>query len=843
MTRQFEFKNELANGIHARPAAEIESRTKAFQCHISLVNRTKGITANAKSVLSLIGIDAVLDDVCQFIFDGKDELAAFEHIHHFITQEFSYCDEPIEVIELNDSLSLPVSLKLSNPCYVRGSIASKGIGQGKPIICSQVNLHQLADETEQQLSETVTEHLLVGLEKLQQQLFSALAAVDSKAKEELAILQAHLQIADDPVFSETLLKHAKQTNNLKAIAVAADELKAPLLNSQSSYMKERALDIEDLCTQLACLVVGESLKKPVVLTSNSIVIAENLTPSELLGFDKSLLKGIVLAHAGQTSHTVILARSFGIPVLTGIENLQSFIYGSEWIVLDAQYGCLIREPDHRVTEFYKLEARKCVAKNDLLVPFMTTKGITKDGQSMALYANIAVGLEAEMAFSRGAEGIGLFRTEMLFMDYPQAPTEQEQFEIYSEVVKAANGKKVIIRTLDIGGDKPLAYLDLPQEENPFLGYRAVRMYPQYQAMIESQLRALLRASALGDIDIMIPMVSCVEEVKWIYQLCHQCAEQLTMEGQLIGKWRLGIMVEVPSALYFLEKISSWIDFVSIGSNDLTQYFMACDRGNTKIKSLYDSLNPGFIAFLRDIAVTAKRSGLELGICGEMASDRRALPLLLAMGFDEISLSSPNIAMLRSQLHILDSEACQCLLVEVVSKETADEVRECIDAFWQQQSQPEILDERLVIHCEAKDKTSVIKMLTDNLEIQGRVIRGDAAEQAIWDREEIFATSLGFGVAIPHCKSEHVMHNSISIAHLSEPIVWNDVENECVSTVIMLTMSSHDKGGTHMSIFSKLARKLMHSDFRQQLMQSDMEETEKTEQTMELLRGCLYKEMA
>jgi fructose-specific PTS system IIA-like component len=180
---------------------------------------------------------------------------------------------------------------------------------------------------------------------------------------------------------------------------------------------------------------------------------------------------------------------------------------------------------------------------------------------------------------------------------------------------------------------------------------------------------------------------------------------------------------------------------------------------------------------------------------------------------------------------------------VVSKQTADEVRECIDAFWQQQSQPEILDERLVIHCEAKDKTSVIKILTDNLEIQGRVIRGDAAERAIWDREEIFATSLGFGVAIPHCKSEHVTHNSISVAHLSEPIVWNDVENECVSTVIMLTMSSHDKGGTHMSIFSKLARKLIHSDFRQQLMQTDMEETEKTEQTMKLLRGCLFKEIA
>ncbi|MGF1682252.1 phosphoenolpyruvate--protein phosphotransferase [Photobacterium minamisatsumaniensis] len=843
MTKQFEFKNVLVNGIHARPAAEIESRAQAFQCQISLVNSTKGTRANAKSVLSLVGTDSVLGDVCQFVFDGEDEIAAFEHMKHFIEHDFEHCDETVAVIENNDDQPLPVSLVMASPKFVRGSVVSRGIGQGKPVSCSQVDLYQLADKAELQQSEVITESLLTGLAKLQQQLADALAILSENAKEEQAILQAHRQIACDSIFRDALLNQASQPNSLRAIADAASELKAPLLNSESSYLRERALDIEDLCVQLAGIVVGKPLKNPVALISDSIVIAENLTPSELLAFDKSHLKGIVLAHAGQTSHTVILARSFGIPVLTGIDNLQPFIQGAEWTILDAQHGCLIRDPNDAVAHFYDLEGRKIAAKEKELAPFVTSKGMAKDGRPMALYANIAVGLEAEAAFTQGAEGIGLFRTEMLFMDSPNAPTEQEQYEIYCEVVNAANGKQVIIRTLDIGGDKPLPYLDLPQEENPFLGYRAIRMYPQHQAMIESQIRALLRATQTGAIDIMIPMVSCVEEVKWVHQLCHQCAKQLAAEGYQLGQWRLGIMVEVPSTLYMLEKISNWVDFVSIGSNDLTQYFMACDRGNKHIKSLYDSLNPSFITFLRDLAVTAKRAGLELGICGEMAGDIQALPLLLAMGFEEISVSSPNIALLRAHLSRLDSRDCEKLLTTVISKETACEVKACIDMFWQQQNQPDILDERLIIQCSAKNKADVIKLLTDNLEVQGRVKRGDDAERAIWEREAIFATSLGFGVAVPHCKSEHVTHNSISVAHLAEPIVWNEKENEQVLTVIMLTISNNDNDGTHMNIFSKLARKLMHSDFRQQLMQTCPVQAKTAEQTTALLKGCLFEQVA
>ncbi|MGF1734069.1 phosphoenolpyruvate--protein phosphotransferase [Photobacterium satsumensis] len=847
MTTLFEFTNPLENGIHARPAAEIENRAKRFSCQITLLNKSKGTKADAKSVLSLVGADVVLGDECQFVFDGEDEQAACDSLKSFVDTEFAHCDAPLESLAVDVNQPLPVSLSKADPMYVRGSIVSTGFGEGRPVVCRQVDLHQLALNTEFSCNGSTDTALTKALFTLCQQLEEAITQAEATGShEELTILKAHSQMAGDSLFSETLAKYSQQANPILAIAQASDELKAPMLKSQSNYMRERALDIDDLCTRLASLVVGKALQQPVTLSEDSILLADNLTPSEFLALDKCLLKGIVLTEAGQTSHTVILARSFGIPVLTAVEAAEAFAHDAQSLILDARFGCLIRDPNDKVAQFYLLEQRKQVAKEALLTPFAMSKGQTKDGHPLALYANIAVGLEADSAFDRGAEGIGLFRTEMLFMDQEQAPSEDEQYDVYREVIEAASGKPVIIRTLDIGGDKPLPYLELPAEENPFLGYRAVRMYPQYQSMVESQIRALLRASRHGVVNIMIPMIACVEEVQWINQICKQCEEKLHSEGVITGQWRLGIMVEVPSACYMIDKVADMIDFISVGSNDLTQYFMACDRGNRKVSALYDSLHPGFIAFLHDIAKRAKKAGVELGICGEMASDKRALPLLLAMGFDEISLSSPSIVQRRADLAALEYVSCRKLLEAVCTLSTVEQVKAEVDRFWQQQSQLEILAEPLVIQCDALDKAGVIKQLTDNLEVQGRTDNAGSVEQAIWDREAIFATSLGFGVAVPHCKSEAVSHNSISIAHLAQPIVWNEADGETVSTVIMLTISSHDKEGTHMNIFSKLARKLMHRDFRESLMQSDTKfnKAQSTAaHTVSLLKGVLYEQVA
>ncbi|AJR05617.1 phosphoenolpyruvate--protein phosphotransferase [Photobacterium gaetbulicola] len=840
MTKSIEFTNPLVNGIHARPAAEIENRTTPFCCQISLLNISKGTKADAKSVLSLVGADVAVGDECQLVFDGTDEQPAFEAMKAFIEGEFADCDEPLECSEADVCQPLPVSLLKAEPVYVRGSIVSRGIGKGCPVVCSQVDLHKLAESVAFEENGPAEETIKKARHILCQQIEQAIAQAKAQgSREELSILKAHLQIASDSLFSQSLAKHSLQGNPILAIAKASDELKAPMLKSQSSYMRERALDIDDLCARLASLVVGKPLQQPVTLVKESILVADNLTPSEFLALDKRWLKGIVLAQAGQTSHTVILARSFGIPVLTAVEAVDAFVQDAESLVLDGLCGCLIRDPNEKVEQFYLLEHHKHLAKTSLLTAYASSKGQSKDGRALSLYANIAVGLEASSAFERGAEGIGLFRTEMLFMDRDDAPSEEQQYDVYREVIEAAAGKTVIIRTLDIGGDKPLPYLEMPEEENPFLGYRAVRMYPQYQHMIESQIRALLRASRHGEVNIMIPMVACMEEVEWIHQLCQQCEAQLTAEGRVTGCWRLGIMVEVPSARYLLEKAAGLIDFISIGSNDLTQYFMACDRGNRQVGALYDSFHPGFIAFLAEIAKTAKTAGIELGICGEMASDKRALPLLLAMGFDEISLSSPNIIQRRADLAQLEYASCCKLLDEVCGLASLDEVKAKIDQFWQQQDHPEILSEQLVVQCHAIDKAGVIKQLTDNLEVHGRAENAVAVEQAIWDREAIFATSLGFGVAVPHCKSAAVNHNSISIAHLEQPIVWNEADGETVSTVIMLTISSHDDEGTHMSIFSKLARKLMHREFRDALMNNALGR----EQTVSLLKGVLYEQVA
>ncbi|MCW8331032.1 phosphoenolpyruvate--protein phosphotransferase [Photobacterium sp. SDRW27] len=834
MTRQFSFRNELVNGIHARPAAELENRTKHFQCQITLLNTTKGTLANAKSVLALVGADVTLGDECQLQFEGSDQDLAYDRLHAYISNDFAHCDTPLETIETDQGGALPISLAMANPDFVRGQIVCQGIGKGIPVIINQIDLHKLASNSPIQSTNEIQTALTTGISSLIEKLTQAVAA---SGKNEQEILRAHLQIAADSQFAETLEKHINQKNSLKAIAAAADELKAPMLKSSSTYLKERALDIEDICTQLAETVVGKPLRSPVVINQESVVIADNLAPSELLALDKSQLNGLVLSHAGQTSHTVILARSFGIPVLTGIQHPERFVSHTEQVIIDAIHGVLIKQPSSPVLDFYQMEQDKAEQKQQLLKPFINSKGIAKDGTPLAIYANIAIAEEASPAFASGAEGIGLFRTEMLFMEQDQAPSEQEQFMAYAEVIKSAQGKQTIIRTLDIGGDKPLPYLGLPEEENPFLGYRAVRMYPEYRSIFETQLRAILRASEFGAVDIMIPMVSCVDEVKWVHQVCQQCADALSHDGAILGQWRLGIMLEVPSTLYLLEKVSPWIDFVSVGSNDLTQYFMACDRGNHQVRGLYNSMNPSFIGLLNDIATRAKKVGVQLGLCGEMASDINALPLLLAMGFDEISLPAPKIPAMRAQLSQLDNQSCLALLHQTLAAESPVQVVSLVEDFYNQLSKPEILDHKLVIHnSKAIDKASVIKALTDTLELHGRASKGHYVEQAIWDREEIFATSLGFGIAVPHCKSEHVLHNSISVAHLAQPILWSEKDNERVSTVIMLSIASHDTDGTHMNIFSRLARKLMHKDFRDSLTDSS-----NAEQTVSQLKACLFEQ--
>ncbi|SUW65408.1 Multiphosphoryl transfer protein 1 [Buttiauxella agrestis] len=798
----------LPNGIHARPASEIEQRTQRFNASITLINRSKKTQVDAKSVLGMIGADITQGDSCQFLIEGDDQQAAFECLEAFMRNEFADCDEPLALSPETHNQPLPVFIEHAQPVYLRGNGVSKGIGRGVPLHIDSVDLHELSRH------EPETDIL-----RQQQQLLEAWVLTQKKLNSAdpgaAQVLAAQLKLLSDPAFKSCLLSHASARNALQAIALTAQELSQPLLNSSSQYLRERVIDIRDLCQGIAANLLGRPLEAQMTLTQDSIVICNGtLTPGQFLRLRNPHLKGIVMGDGGETSHTVILARSFGIPLLCGVAQSEELTRTASMLLLDSRYGVLVANPDATMENWYRLETQKQQAIAQRSAPLREQRVVTSDGTTFSVLANIALAIEAQSVFAHGADGVGLFRTEMLFCERSLPPDEEEQYQAYSEVLKSAEGKKITIRTLDIGGDKPCNFLDLPKEENPFLGYRAVRMYPQFHEIFTTQARALLRASAVGPVNIMVPMVATLAEIQWLHSQFAHVAQTLQQEDIPIGEWHLGIMVEVPSTLYLLEKAANYLDFVSIGSNDLAQYFLACDRGNPYVRHLYDYRNPTFLALMRDITHRAQAAGLAISLCGEMAADKQMLPLLVGMGLTQLSMAASAITPCKEALKVLDVQQCRQLLETAIGCDTCEEVTECVAHFLRAQSRkPVLAKELLLLDKTVSSKEEAIKLLTDNLEVQQRVVSGALAERAIWEREAVFSTALGFSVAIPHCKSPHVLHSSISLLRVKSPLSWG--EGVDVQLVIMLTVNDQEQDN-HMKIFSRLARKLMHSDFREQL---------------------------
>lgn len=804
----------LPNGIHARPASELEVITNQFKAEIGLLNLKNQRTANAKSVLSLIGADVSFGDQCEFTISGEDEQQAWQRLKDFIEHEFEHTDAPLAQNAVSQDSPLPYSLSAANPLHLRGKGVSKGIGIGKPVVADSIDLAELARQEPESAPEQTLNDIKHGWQRLGESLQQSVEHASGDAK---PVLQAQLKMLQDSEFTASLFNHPQAKNPLHAVALTCATLCESLQASSNRYLQERALDIQDICIRLAALLVNRPLKTDIKLTEDSIVISNGLlTPSQLLSLAGQSIKGIVMGDGGDTSHTVILARSFGIPLLTGVKNIVAFVQSSKSLIVDANSGVVITDPNPQTQVYYQHELAKSARINQRLNQYTTQQVTTRDGVKIDVAANIAIALEGKKAFTSGADGIGLFRTEMIFCERSEAPSEEEQFETYKEILIAAAGKKVVIRTLDIGGDKPCEYLGLPEEENPFLGYRAIRIYPDYMTIFHSQIRALLRASQFGPLHIMVPMISTVDEVKWLHEQFSAIQDELHSAGQATGDWKLGIMVEVPSALYILEKAAQWIDFISIGSNDLTQYFFACDRGNQQVSYLYDYLTPCFLALLHDIVSRATAAGLSVSLCGEMAADNKALPLLVGLGLTQLSMSATAIARTKERIATLDQSLCRQLFEAAVDTDNSQQVKALLADFERaQQAKPALSADLILLDTDIDSKTEVIKVLTDNLEIAQRVTGAADVERAIWAREQVFSTALGFSVAIPHCKSEHVLHNSISMMRLNSPITWGDGVD--VQLVFMLTVSEQDGKDSHMKLFSKLARKLIHEDFRQSLM--------------------------
>jgi fructose-specific PTS system IIA-like component len=816
-----EFTCELPNGVHARPASHVETLCNTFTSTIEWFNLRTERRGNAKSALSLIGTDTLLGDVCRLEISGTDEKIAHQRLEQWLKEEFLHCDTPLATAINVNADPLPESLTRLNPTLFRALSVCSGSAQGVLTLQSSLDLNALAPlpsalsrEEEQSLLDNGLTALVKSIE---------LRAMESESTTG-TILDAHRSLATDTALRHHILNGVNQGQSCaEAVVEAANHFCAAFARSDSQYLQERVLDVRDVCYQLLQHLYGEQrFPAPGQLTQPTVCLADDLTPGQFLELDKTLLKGLLLKSGGTTSHTVILARSFNIPTLVGVDSESLLPWRNQPVIVDGNAGAIVVDADENVLRYYRQEEHVNQLLHQQQSVWLDHEARTADGLRIEVAANIAHALEAQAAFNQGAEGVGLFRTEMLYMDRASAPGENELYNLFCQALESANGRSIIVRTMDIGGDKPVDYLNIPAENNPFLGYRAVRIYEEYATLFLTQLRAILRASAHGSLKIMIPMISSMEEILWVKEKLAEAKQQLRTEHvPFEEKISLGIMLEVPSVMFIIDQCCEEIDFFSIGSNDLTQYLLAVDRDNAKVTRHYNSLNPAFLRAL-DFAVQAvHRQGKWIGLCGELGAKGSVLPLLVGLGLDEISMGAPAIPATKARLAQLDSRACRQLLNQAMLCRTSLEVEHLLAQFrMNQQDTPLVTPRCISLNNDWRSKEEVMKGMTDNLLLAGRCRYPRRLEADLWAREAVFSTGLGFSFAIPHSKSEHIEQSTISVARLQQPVRWGDDEAQFI---IMLTLNKHAAGDQHMRIFSRLARRIMHEDFRTALVNAPSEE--------------------
>ena len=814
MALVLEFTCELPNGVHARPASQVETLCNTFVSQIEWHNLRTNRRGDAKSALSLIGTDTLAGDACHLIIERSDEKSAHAQLTKWIKEKFPHCDTPIAPALSAELDPLPESLTRLNPTLFRALPVCSGSAEGVLTQLTSLDLNALTSLPESQSTEEEQSALDSGLITLVKSL--ELRALDSDNTAS-AILEAQRSLATDTSLRLHILTGIHQgLGCVQAIVATANHFCAEFSHSSSSYLQERTLDVRDVCYQLLQHIYGEQrFPAPGLLTQPTVCLADDLTPGQFLELDKTLLKGLLLKSGGTTSHTVILARSFNIPTLVGVESEKLLQWCHQPVFVDGNAGAIVVNASENVVRYYRQEDYVQQTIREQQSVWLDREARTADGVRIEIAANIAHAVEAQAAFAQGAEGVGLFRTEMLYMDRTSAPDENELYNIFCQALECANQRSIIVRTMDIGGDKPVAYLNIPAENNPFLGYRAVRIYEEFSTLFITQLRAILRASAHGSLKIMIPMISSMEEILWVKDKLAEAKQQLRAEHVPFDeKIPLGIMLEVPSVMFIIDQCCEEIDFFSIGSNDLTQYLLAVDRDNAKVTRHYNSLNPAFLRAL-DYAVQAvHRQGKWIGLCGELGAKGSVLPLLVGLGLDELSMGSPAIPATKARLAQLDSRACRQLLNQAMACRTSLEVEHLLAQFrMSQQDSPLVTPRCISLDNDWRSKEEVMKGMTDNLLLAGRCRYPRKLEADLWAREAVFSTGLGFSFAIPHSKSEHIEQSTISVARLKSPVQWGEDEAQFI---IMLTLNKHAAGDQHMRIFSRLARRIMHEDFRSAL---------------------------
>lgn len=819
MKHELTFQCPLPNGLHARPASLLSDVALPFAAEITLTNARTGAVANAKSVLSIVALDVRMGDACVVRCAGADVAAACAALREFTSNVLPGCDEALPGTSAGTCVVLPRALREVDIRWHAGTVVCPGIGQGIVVVAGGLALPEelayeraLAREAEHDRARAAIAAVRAALEK-------KLAAHPSDV--EAGILRAHLAIAGDVGLGEKIAALvAGGISAGRAIVQAAQYFAEQLKATGSAYVRERAVDVEDIALQMLEQIYGERLQTGEIgLTQPSVVAAENLSPTQLLALDKRYLVALVLEHGGVTSHAVILARSFDIPTLTGVADVRACLTAGENVIVDANLGIVITSVSSTVERYYRREVKKLQRQKERFAVSAQAPAMTRDGQRLEVAANVATAEELAPAFARGADGLGLFRTEMLFMDRDAPPSEEEQLAIYLQAARAAAGKPVIIRTLDVGGDKSVPYLHLEHETNPFLGYRGVRIYPEHEDVFRAQMRAILRASAFGKVWVMLPMIAALDEVLWVKAEIAEIQKGLAAAGVAFdAKMPLGVMIEVPSAAFIIDQLANEVDFFSIGTNDLAQYFLAVDRDSPKVASLSSARHPSFLRLLAKIAEDAQRCGRWVGMCGEMTRSPRNLPLLIGLGLDEISTAAPEIPALKAAIAGFSAAECRALLERAMETRSVAEVEALVAAFRGRDADHALLDAELVtVGSDSLSKAEAIQEIVDAFHLAGRTDDPRALEEAVWAREAVYSTGLGHGFAIPHCKTDAIAASSIGVVRLAEPIEWGSIDGEPVRCVILLAMRASDADDTHMKVFSKLARKLMHEEFRERML--------------------------
>ncbi|AVP49341.1 phosphoenolpyruvate--protein phosphotransferase [Williamsoniiplasma luminosum] len=565
---------------------------------------------------------------------------------------------------------------------IKGIGASEGIAVAKALVLVEehINIEQKQVSDIKAEIEKLENAISISVEELE----SLRQSTEKKLGEEkAAIFEAHKDIAADPAMKDEYLEmiNSQKVNAEFAVHTIANNYYSMFMEMDDPYFKERSADIKDVSSRIIKHLMGIKIVDLTTIKEEVIIVAEDLTPSQTAQLDKKFVKGFATNIGGRTSHAAIMARSLEIPAVLGLKTITSDVKDGEVFALDGTHGIVELGLDQKIIDQYQVQAEQFIAFKNELKKFKDVPTKTKDGQEKLIEANIGSPTDVEGVIENGGEGIGLFRSEFLYMDNDHFPTEEEQFVAYKNVVESMNNKVVIIRTLDIGGDKKLSYFEFPHEMNPFLGYRAIRFSLDKKEIFRDQIRALLRASVFGQLGIMFPMIATVDEFKDAKAFVETCKKELDKENIAYDKnVQVGMMVEIPAAAVNADQFAKYADFFSIGTNDLVQYSMAADRMSEKVAYLYQPTNPSLLRLIKMTIDGGHAQNRWVGMCGEMAGDVQSIPLLMGLGLDAFSMSASSMLRARQLMSQIDMKDAEKLANKALQLETDEQVLALVDEF-------------------------------------------------------------------------------------------------------------------------------------------------------------------